>query len=98
MTRDNELNSSAEVAEVFDKTPEAMTVWRHRGGGPPYLKIGRRVYYRSQDVRAFIDAQATIDPAAANPERRIEADSLRLALDVPGSKSKPTVTPREDNR
>lgn len=27
---------------------------RHRGDGPPYVKIGRLVRYRPEDVRAFV--------------------------------------------
>ena len=30
---------------------------RQRGGGPPFLKIGRRVLYDWLDVTAWLDAQ-----------------------------------------
>ena len=29
--------------------------WRHEGTGPAFLKLGRRVFYRTGDVRAWMD-------------------------------------------
>ena len=31
--------------------------WRCSGKGPPFLRVGRHVRYRSQDVEAWIDDQ-----------------------------------------
>jgi hypothetical protein len=31
---------------------------RHRGGGPVYRKVGRKVYYKLADVYAWLDANA----------------------------------------
>jgi hypothetical protein len=31
---------------------------RHKGGGPVYRKIGRKVYYKLDDVHAWLDANA----------------------------------------
>lgn len=32
--------------------------WRSRGGGPRYIKMGRKVLYRVSDLRAFVDSFA----------------------------------------
>ena len=40
---------------------------RRRGGGPPYVKHGRKVYYRPQDLEAWIEGEivkSTADAAA----------------------------------
>lgn len=29
---------------------------RHLGGGPRYIKLGRKVFYRRSDVQAWIDS------------------------------------------
>ncbi len=29
---------------------------RHNGGGPVYLKISRKVYYREADIQSWLDA------------------------------------------
>ncbi|HLK76948.1 MAG TPA: helix-turn-helix domain-containing protein [Streptosporangiaceae bacterium] len=39
-----------------DITPGTLAHWRHRGGGPPYLKTGHRVRYRPEDVREWLAA------------------------------------------
>ena len=28
--------------------------WRHEGKGPPFVKLGRRVFYRAGDLREWI--------------------------------------------
>jgi len=36
---------------------KTLQVWRCRGGGPPFYKIGRLVRYRLSEVEAFIDSR-----------------------------------------
>lgn len=51
--------------ELARRTPISRVqfqVWRARGGGPPYRKIGRRCIYLWSEVVAWIDSQR-IDPA-----------------------------------
>ncbi len=31
--------------------------WRHEGSGPKYVRLGGRVFYRSDDVRQWIRSQ-----------------------------------------
>lgn len=37
-------------------SPGALAVQRHRGQGPPYTKVGRRVLYLGRDLNQHIDA------------------------------------------
>ncbi len=38
--------------------PEATwRYWRHRGYGPPAVRIGRRIFYREADIDAWITKQ-----------------------------------------
>jgi hypothetical protein len=34
-------------------TPNTLSQWRWKGRGPQFLKIGRRVLYRLQDIELF---------------------------------------------
>jgi exodeoxyribonuclease V alpha subunit len=47
---------------------EAVTVrhWRHLGTGPRSFRLGRRVLYRRDDLRAWIDAQRGGDGASSD--------------------------------
>lgn len=38
--------------------------WRATGRGPKYIKVGRRVFYREDDLDAFIAAGLTAPEAA----------------------------------
>lgn len=35
-----------------------LAEWRSRGGGPRYIKMGRKVLYRVSDLREFVDSFA----------------------------------------
>ena len=41
-----------------------LTWWRCVGRGPKYVKIGHRVFYRQEDLDAFIAAGITSPEAA----------------------------------
>ncbi len=49
------------VAAYRHMTENALAVERHRGDGPPYLKLGGRVFYRAADLAAWI-AENTVTP------------------------------------
>jgi hypothetical protein len=41
------------AADELGLSPRTLEGWRRRGEGPPYLKIGRRVKYRPEDIEAY---------------------------------------------
>lgn len=52
-----ELMTPDEVAEYTRLTSAALCSFRKRGyGGPTYIKLGGRYFYRKSDVDAWIDA------------------------------------------
>lgn len=55
--------SDAQVAERLGVSLFTVRAWRYRGMGPRFLKMGRAVRYRSQDVEAFKQT-ALVDPTA----------------------------------
>lgn len=44
-----------EVAEFLRTTPAALYTMRHRGEGPPGIKIGRKLLYAQSDLDAYLD-------------------------------------------
>lgn len=49
-----ELLTERHVAGVLRVSVKALQAWRLRGGGPPFIKLGRCVRYRLEDLEAFI--------------------------------------------
>lgn len=47
-------------------SPATLAQNRHRGGGPPYVKLGRRVLYRGCDLNAYLD-QCVVQPTVPPP-------------------------------
>ena len=54
---DDELLTMQEVADVVRVPVATLRYWRHLGTGPRSFRLGRRVLYRSDDLRSWIDAQ-----------------------------------------
>ena len=46
-----------EVADRLGIPPGTLANWRYQHLGPTYLKVGRHVRYRADDVDAWLDRQ-----------------------------------------
>ena len=55
-----------EVARILKLSPRTLEAWRHRGGGPRYLKLTARITrYRLSDILAWLregERRHTSDP------------------------------------
>lgn len=53
------LWSVDDVAYFLDVPVNTVYGWRSAGVGPPGRRVGRRLRYRPEDVRAWVEAQPT---------------------------------------
>lgn len=90
----SELLTIAEVAAATRRPVATLRYYRSRGEGPPSFRLGRRVLYRAEDVRAWIDRQyeAAQAPNRPGPYDRVTVrDVERLAT---GFQAKVPTLPR----
>ena len=62
-----ELLTITEAADVLRAPVATLRYWRHLGTGPSSFRLGRRVLYRTDDLRNWIDAkhgQVASDPGS----------------------------------
>ncbi len=52
------LGSPTAVSAYLDVPVGTLTQWRYRGLGPKFLKVGRHVRYRREDVLAWLEELA----------------------------------------
>lgn len=52
----SKLNSVEETAAKTGMSVSTLNKWRVAGYGPKFIKLGRRVLYRDEDIEAFITA------------------------------------------
>ena len=52
-----ELLTILEAAQLLRAPVATLRYWRHLGTGPRSFRLGRRVLYRYDDLRSWIDAQ-----------------------------------------
>ena len=54
---DTDLIPAAQMKhQIPGTTDQSWAAMRHKGTGPRYVKLGRKVYYRRVDVQAWIDS------------------------------------------
>jgi hypothetical protein len=49
------LLSEYDAADYLGRPVSTMRYWRTRGGGPNYLKVGRRIQYHQADLDFFLN-------------------------------------------
>jgi excisionase family DNA binding protein len=61
-----ELLTIDEAALLLRAPVATLRYWRHLGTGPHSFRLGRRVLYRRDDLRAWIDGQAASGSGASS--------------------------------
>jgi len=51
---DNDLLTPAEAAKALRVSPATLPRWRWSGDGPDYVRVGRKILYRREDLEAYI--------------------------------------------
>lgn len=54
---DLDLIPDCEVGEIFMNSRITRARWRREGGGPPFIKIGRRVFYRREQIAEWMKSR-----------------------------------------
>lgn len=53
--------TSKQAAEILGVSIDTLAVWRCTKRYPlPYVKIGRKVFYRAEDLENFIEARTVV--------------------------------------
>lgn len=60
------LVDEREAASILSCKPQTMSVWRLRGTGPIFIKVGRLTRYRLSDLAKYIEARACHNTAEAD--------------------------------
>jgi hypothetical protein len=74
MLTDCDLIPEADFAAQVDQSVHTLRIWRSRGFGPPFLKIGKKVFY-GKGARRWVLAQER-DPAK---KRKVDEDAGAMA-------------------
>jgi hypothetical protein len=61
---DGYLNES-ELAAQIKRSVVLLRLWRRKGTGPAFVRVGKTPYYKIETVRRWIDAQERNQPRAA---------------------------------
>ena len=59
-TNRNYVLGDAELDLIGDR--DKLAQWRHKGAGPAFYRLGRKIVYRGADLNAWAEANR-VDPA-----------------------------------
>ncbi len=65
---DETLYCESVISKKLACEEKTLQAWRSRGGGPPFVKIGRLVRYRGCDVKKWITSR-TVRSTSELPSR-----------------------------
>lgn len=54
---DDTLISAAHLPDFIGVARQTLARWRHEGSGPPFVRVGSRIFYRAEDVRDWLKGQ-----------------------------------------
>jgi hypothetical protein len=64
------LLSTTRTADFLGVRPKTLAKWRVYGGGPPFVRLGGRVFYEAADLEKYVAAlprhRSTADVAGAS--------------------------------
>jgi hypothetical protein len=62
MSQDTNINimSTEKAAFYIGLSPATLEAWRCRGGGPIFIKLGKAVRYRQNDLDEFLNRHARL--------------------------------------
>jgi len=58
--------TTPQAAAYLGRKTRTLDDWRQTGFGPRFIKMGRRVLYRMQDLAEFIDSRLRTNTGEAN--------------------------------
>ncbi len=64
------LLETGAAARYLQLRPGTLANWRTAGGGPRYVRVGRRPFYRQADLEAWLDTHLFEDTAAERGQER----------------------------
>jgi hypothetical protein len=67
---ENDLLTETEAAQLRRPSVRTLQAERVRGGGCPFVKLGRSVRYRRADVLRFIESNVKVSTSQADAEQR----------------------------
>lgn len=67
------LLSDRDLAELLELGTDTLQTWRMEDRGPPYTKLGKKVFYRLADVQLWIEANVKVTDTTAKTSTGVPA-------------------------
>jgi hypothetical protein len=75
---------------------DKLAQWRHKGMGPAFYKLGRKIVYRGADLNAWAEANR-VDPSINSKTHELETSALALQIDSEHPQGHTDLSDNRDN-
>jgi Helix-turn-helix domain len=55
--------TQTQAARFLNRSLRTLALWREKGYGPPFLRIGSAVMYQIEDLRSFLESNRVVPQA-----------------------------------
>ena len=69
--------TTKQTADHLECAEVTLRTWRREGIGPVFIRIGRNVRYRPEDVRAWMSRQRATNTSAVTPDERTRLNNRK---------------------
>src|SRR5215469_8075954 len=73
----NPLLSPEQVGVIVGVSPATLMNWRCQNVGPPFTKLGRKIWYKAESLQAWIDSKEQFTDGTTKPRREVALQVLR---------------------
>jgi len=64
------LLDTLEASHRLRVARQTLAKWRLEGSGPPFIRVGRKILYREQDISAWLDSRTVRSTTEADRRGR----------------------------
>jgi predicted site-specific integrase-resolvase len=64
-TNSKQYFSPDEAARTIGVASQTLARWRCEGGGPPFIRVGRKIMYGATDITAWMNSRRMSSTSAA---------------------------------
>src|SRR5262245_41845490 len=78
-----DLITPEQTAAIIGQAVPTLASWRSRGQGPPYIKLGREIFYKADSLKLWINSRERTNPkCSATFRKRLELPAMGRQRDA----------------
>ena len=83
----NELFDTIEAAQQLRVSRQTLAKWRLQGFGPRFIRCGRKILYRAEDIALWLNSRTATSTTEADFDARRHQERQRIIAEATDAKA-----------